>query len=52
MLMQLYAGLSGDVDLENTGPTYVISWGRVSADLRPNLLEAMVSVEDGGAGVA
>ncbi|KAL2835586.1 NAD(P)-binding protein [Aspergillus pseudoustus] len=49
---QLFAGLSSEVGLENTG-SYIIPWGRVRADAatpRQDLIHAGESVERGGLG--
>lgn len=47
----LYAGLSGDLGLENNG-AYVVPWGRIHNAVAPGLLGAMKSKEEGGTGRA
>ncbi|KAN0119570.1 NAD(P)-binding protein [Hyaloscypha variabilis] len=49
---ELYAGLSGEVGLQNNG-AYVIPWGRVRGDEacpRKDILHAMLPEKDGGLG--
>ncbi|GKZ37444.1 hypothetical protein AbraIFM66950_008994 [Aspergillus brasiliensis] len=47
----LYAGLSGDLGLENNG-AYVVPWGRFHDAVAPTLLDAMKRKEEGGTGRA
>ncbi|KAL3477563.1 NAD(P)-binding protein [Aspergillus californicus] len=50
----LYAGLSGDIGLQDSG-AYVIPWGRIRRDgecPRGDLVEALRGVEEGGLGAA
>lgn len=49
---ELYAGLSSEIKLENSG-AYVIPWGRIRPDKdcpRRDIIAAMTSAEDGGLG--
>ncbi|KAL3494134.1 hypothetical protein BJX62DRAFT_248221 [Aspergillus germanicus] len=48
---ELYAGLSRDISLERNG-CYVVPWGRVHLGLKKDLVKAIRTVEDGGAGRA
>ncbi|KAI4866575.1 hypothetical protein F4820DRAFT_246743 [Hypoxylon rubiginosum] len=50
-LTELYAGLSKDIGLETNG-CYVIPWGRISTNMRQDLVDATKSVEEGGSGRA
>ncbi|KAI6090593.1 hypothetical protein F4821DRAFT_267850 [Hypoxylon rubiginosum] len=50
-LTELYAGLSEDIGLETNG-CYVIPWGRISTNMRQDLVDATKSMEDGGLGRA
>ncbi|RDH18155.1 NAD(P)-binding protein [Aspergillus niger ATCC 13496] len=47
----LYAGLSGELGLENNG-AYVVPWGRLHDAVAPTLLDAMKRKEEGGTGRA
>ncbi|KAI1292697.1 hypothetical protein F5Y03DRAFT_375382 [Xylaria venustula] len=51
-LTQLFAGLSQDIDISDLKGGYIIPWGRVSKQLRGDLLQAMKLPEDGGSGRA
>ena len=48
---ELWAGLSQELDIEDGG-RYVVPWGRVHPDPRPDLLAAMKTREQGGTGIA
>ena len=48
---ELWAGLSGDLGIENGGK-YVVPWGRLHPSPRPGLLAALKTREDEGTGVA
>ncbi|KAM0258445.1 hypothetical protein ACHAQJ_003784 [Trichoderma viride] len=50
-LTGLYAGLSPDISTENNG-CYVIPWGRISNNLREDLINATRTTEEGGTGRA
>ncbi|KAL2024733.1 hypothetical protein VTK56DRAFT_6934 [Thermocarpiscus australiensis] len=50
-LTQLYAGLSGDITLEKNG-CYVVPWGRIAPQVRPNLADAAKPKVEGGTGRA
>ncbi|TFB03034.1 hypothetical protein CCMA1212_004987 [Trichoderma ghanense] len=50
-LSELYAGLSTDIGLENNG-CYVIPWGRISHNVRADLVKASRPTEEGGSGRA
>ncbi|KAL4761027.1 uncharacterized protein BDW70DRAFT_168342 [Aspergillus foveolatus] len=50
-LTELYAGLSPDINLENSG-CYVIPWGRIHTTVAPHLTNALRSKEAGGTGRA
>ncbi|KAJ2989382.1 hypothetical protein NUW58_g3495 [Xylaria curta] len=50
-LTELYAGVSKDVTMEANG-CYIIPWGRISKNLRADLLEAAKLPEEGGTGRA
>ncbi|KAI1273995.1 hypothetical protein F5Y07DRAFT_226709 [Xylaria sp. FL0933] len=51
-LTQLFAGVSQDIDKEDLKGGYIIPWGRVSRNLREDLLQAMKLPEEGGSGRA
>ncbi|KAI0181135.1 hypothetical protein GGR52DRAFT_577747 [Hypoxylon sp. FL1284] len=46
-LTPLYAGLSADVGLETNG-YYIVPWGRISTNMRQDLVDATKSVDEGG----
>ncbi|KAL2155914.1 hypothetical protein VTH82DRAFT_656 [Thermothelomyces myriococcoides] len=50
-LTELYAGLSADIMPERNG-CYVLPWGRISTNLREDLIEATKVEEEGGVGRA
>ncbi|KAI1109634.1 short-chain dehydrogenase [Nemania sp. NC0429] len=50
-LTQLYAGLSEEITLEKSG-SYIIPWGRVSTQLRDDLVDATKLPSEGGSGRA
>ncbi|KAI0400712.1 short-chain dehydrogenase [Xylaria palmicola] len=50
-LTEVYAGLSKDVTMEANG-CYIIPWGRISTNLRADLLEAAKPADEGGSGRA
>jgi NAD(P)-dependent dehydrogenase (short-subunit alcohol dehydrogenase family) len=47
----LWAALSSDLSIRDGG-TYVVPWGRIHPNPRPDLVAALASKEDGGTGVA
>jgi hypothetical protein len=52
---ELYAGLSPELTMEKHNGTYVIPWGRIHPDekfVRPDVVQAMKPVEEGGLGYA
>ncbi|KAI0513257.1 hypothetical protein F5B22DRAFT_246287 [Xylaria bambusicola] len=51
-LTQIFAGLSQDISEADLKGAYIIPWGRVSANLRDDLREAMKLPEEGGSGRA
>ncbi|RWA13820.1 hypothetical protein EKO27_g1299 [Xylaria grammica] len=51
-LTQLFAGVSEDIGEADLKGGYIIPWGRVSANLRDDLREAMKLPEEGGSGRA
>ncbi|KAI1155905.1 hypothetical protein F4825DRAFT_406112 [Nemania diffusa] len=51
-LTQLFAGVSQDIGEADLKGGYVLPWGRVSTNLRDDLLEAMKLPEEGGTGRA
>ncbi|KAI0812132.1 hypothetical protein GGR55DRAFT_613635 [Xylaria sp. FL0064] len=51
-LTQLFAVVSQDIDKEDLKGGYIIPWGRVSRNLREDLLQAMKLPEEGGSGRA
>lgn len=50
-LTELYAGFSPDISIQNNG-CYVIPWGRISNNLREDLINATKPTEEGGSGKA
>ncbi|KAI0199682.1 NAD(P)-binding protein [Astrocystis sublimbata] len=50
-ITQLYAGLSPDISLTENG-SYIVPWGRLSTQLRSDLVEATKPRDDGGSGRA
>ncbi|RFU72323.1 hypothetical protein TARUN_9934 [Trichoderma arundinaceum] len=50
-LTELYAGLSPDITIEKNG-SYILPWGRISNNLREDLLNAARTTEEGGSGKA
>ncbi|KAF7344468.1 putative Short-chain dehydrogenase [Mycena sanguinolenta] len=48
---ELFAGLSGEITLEQNG-CYVVPFGRISKDVRKDLVEAMKGGDEGGTGRA
>lgn len=47
---ELFAGISGEVGIENTG-AWIVPWGRIE-NIRKDLLEGSKSEEEGGTGIA
>ncbi|KAI1498010.1 short-chain dehydrogenase [Biscogniauxia marginata] len=50
-LTSLYAGLSKDIRMDNSG-CYIIPWGRISQNVREDLVNAMKLEGEGGSGRA
>jgi NAD(P)-dependent dehydrogenase (short-subunit alcohol dehydrogenase family) len=48
---ELWAGLSPELDTEMNG-CYILPWGRIHPEPRPDLIKALKSVEEGGTGRA
>lgn len=48
---ELWAGLSSDLTIKDGG-NYIIPWGRIHSNPRPDLVAALASKENGGTGVA